>query len=924
MPPTGCLQWRWYTKGQVRIFSNPNTSNMKKILLLFAFFTSLCATAQVKIGDNPTNVNSNAVFELESTNKGVLFPRMALSSTTSASPLSAFVAGMTVYNTTTAGSGTTAVSPGLYYSDGTKWVALGKDWIEDQTLGSIAIFPFASVPSTYLICNGAAVSRTTYAALFAKIGTTYGAGNGTTTFNLPDLRGEFVRGWDNGRGVDTGRVLGSAQAQATARPTTGFTGITNSYTHNHGIGNGATSTNTPGAGAFGLIRQSASAESRTVATVDATSAGTEPDLLTPPRVIPNDTHSHTVTIDGGGDSETRPRNVAMVYAIKAVESIVSGGGSSGGGTGTGTTYSGSQSVTLNGTTFERAALTGDVTAAANSNTTTIAANAVTSAKIADGTIVTADLADNSVTSAKIVDGAVGNADLATGIGGIYKGSGSLSGITAVTMGTNTLAFTSAATTGTSHFTVDGTTLNVNAFNNRVGIGTASPTTPLHVAGDTRFVGNEYVDGAIFLNAPDGNNAGRILTSGEAATDNAIVIESQRGAGKIIFSTNIAGTVAERVRIATNGYVGIGTTAPNAPLQFANAIANRKISLWESVNNDHQFYGFGINSSILRYQVAGTPNDHVFYAGASATTSNELMRIKGTGNVGIGTDIPGAKLTSEVPAQTTKAFGINRNGLEKLFFVPETGAGAYNNLSASGDIGIFFGNSVAGAVSTATSRGLIIAPWTGSSNAGMKITEAGNVGIGTATPTTPLQVNGAVRVGASSQTAAAAGAGAIRYNTTSGQLEYSNGTAWNLVTPPTTGAILKTTIVPASSLTITGDNSATINISFNYTPISSNSTIIVDADADYLISGFCGIGQSEVFVSRLLINSSQRMVKRQRFQAAEYGGSGTRSATMLPISGSLPNTNTTAKNITINMYRESGDDNIDLMGNYFIKVTEIQN
>ncbi len=69
-----------------------------------------------------------------------------------------------------------------------------------------------STPSLgWLECNGAAVSRTTYAALFAAIGTTFGVGDGSTTFNIPEIRGEFVRGWDHGRGVDAGRVLGSAQ-----------------------------------------------------------------------------------------------------------------------------------------------------------------------------------------------------------------------------------------------------------------------------------------------------------------------------------------------------------------------------------------------------------------------------------------------------------------------------------------------------------------------------------------------------------------------------------------------------------------------------------------------------------------------------------------------------------------------------------------
>jgi prepilin-type N-terminal cleavage/methylation domain-containing protein len=67
------------------------------------------------------------------------------------------------------------------------------------------------IPSGWLLCDGHAVLRTTYPALFSAIGTTYGAGDGSTTFNLPDLRGEFIRGFDNGRGVDSGRTLGSWQ-----------------------------------------------------------------------------------------------------------------------------------------------------------------------------------------------------------------------------------------------------------------------------------------------------------------------------------------------------------------------------------------------------------------------------------------------------------------------------------------------------------------------------------------------------------------------------------------------------------------------------------------------------------------------------------------------------------------------------------------
>ena len=60
--------------------------------------------------------------------------------------------------------------------------------------GSVMYFAGNTVPTGYLEANGALVSRTTYSDLFAAIGTIYGAGDGSTTFKLPDLRAEFIRG----------------------------------------------------------------------------------------------------------------------------------------------------------------------------------------------------------------------------------------------------------------------------------------------------------------------------------------------------------------------------------------------------------------------------------------------------------------------------------------------------------------------------------------------------------------------------------------------------------------------------------------------------------------------------------------------------------------------------------------------------------
>lgn len=136
--------------------------------------------------------------------------------------------------------------------------------------GAVTQFAGGTAPTGYLECNGTAVSRATYAALFAIVGTTYGAGDGSTTFNLPDMRGEFVRGWDNGRGIDSGRAIGSTQAEQLPAHTHSY-----SYNINGGVGS------SPG-GTGGSL---------TSATTGST-GGT------------------------ANSSELRPRNIALMFIIK--------------------------------------------------------------------------------------------------------------------------------------------------------------------------------------------------------------------------------------------------------------------------------------------------------------------------------------------------------------------------------------------------------------------------------------------------------------------------------------------------------------------------------------------------------------------------------------------------------------------------------
>jgi len=91
-------------------------------------------------------------------------------------------------------------------------------------VGAVSMFARNTAPAGWLKANGAAVGRGAYADLFAVIGIVFGDGNGTTTFNLPDLRGQFLRSWADNGTVDPGRVFGSAQSDA-IRNITGAFGV---------------------------------------------------------------------------------------------------------------------------------------------------------------------------------------------------------------------------------------------------------------------------------------------------------------------------------------------------------------------------------------------------------------------------------------------------------------------------------------------------------------------------------------------------------------------------------------------------------------------------------------------------------------------------------------------------------------------------
>jgi hypothetical protein len=135
--------------------------------------------------------------------------------------------------------------------------------------GGIMHFAMASPPTGWLKANGASLSRAAYPALFAAVGTTFGSAD-ANSFNLPDLRGEFLRGFDDGRGADASRVFGTLQ-QDLLRDHLHFFAVTGTA----GGGN-AQYAPVPGSG----------------------------------------TNFSTSGVNSGGGVETRPRNIALLACIK--------------------------------------------------------------------------------------------------------------------------------------------------------------------------------------------------------------------------------------------------------------------------------------------------------------------------------------------------------------------------------------------------------------------------------------------------------------------------------------------------------------------------------------------------------------------------------------------------------------------------------
>lgn len=170
--------------------------------------------------------------------------------------------------------------------------------------GAVVAFGGSSAPSGWLLCEGSAVSRSTYSALFNAIGTAHGSGDGSTTFNLPDYCGRFLRGADNGRGRDPDRAARTAMASGgntgdNVGSTQGDQAGPHGHTvtdpaHNHQVAAGANA----GGSVLAINNSLNSIASASLTTAVNAAAVTG------------------VTVDSLGTTESRPTNAYVQYIIK--------------------------------------------------------------------------------------------------------------------------------------------------------------------------------------------------------------------------------------------------------------------------------------------------------------------------------------------------------------------------------------------------------------------------------------------------------------------------------------------------------------------------------------------------------------------------------------------------------------------------------
>ena len=281
--------------------------------------------------------------------------------------------------------------------------------------------------------------------------------------------------------------------------------------------------------------------------------------------------------------------------------------------------------------------------------------------------------------------------------------------------------------------------NANLFwdntNNRLGIGTSSPAEKLHVQINTGTSGLE--SGATLTNGVDANLFSYV--TGTAATDKRALITAGAASQSLTFGT----LYTERMRITAAGDVGIGTSSPAYKLDVNSTTNAARVSspsgapqITATDGNCTAFIAYTIGSSTTALNYLGTQTNH---AQGFITNNVERMRITTAGDVGIGTASPGSKL------DVVGAIKVTLSGQSQIW---NGATGTYTtwqyNGTSVGDIGTadetFAGGSTGDLGITSRSGNLILGTVSAER---MRVTSTGDVGIGTASPATKLDVSGTV-------------------------------------------------------------------------------------------------------------------------------------------------------------------------------------
>jgi hypothetical protein len=360
-------------------------------------------------------------------------------------------------------------------------------------------------------------------------------------------------------------------------------------------------------------------------------------------------------------------------------------------------------------------LSGALTAVAGHGLGALAtASSVTSAEITDATIVNADISTSaaiatsklsgavtsiaghglgslaslsSVTAAEITDGEIADADISgTAAIATSKLSGALTAISGHGLGSlATLSSVSAAeiTDGTIANADISATASIDS--SKIANGSVSSTEFQYLDGVTSSVQTQ-LDTKASASSPTFTGVISSALGSAAAPSYSFTGNSNTGVWSSGADTvNVSTAGSERLTVTSAGNVGIGTTSPIGPLDLGTSLGN-KILLWPGSTTNS--YGFGIQSSLLQ-MFSSTGADMAFGTGASSSFT-ELMRIKSSGNVGIGTTAPtsafevnGATTVKAMAAPSVSAAATSRSYFDTTsnkLKVSENGGSYYNVIS----------------------------------------------------------------------------------------------------------------------------------------------------------------------------------------------------------------------------------------------------